>query len=70
MMHCVKGFDGKAGSRDNNQHYRLLADGTVLDQENGKIKGYIEGEKLDEIFYIRNSYGRQKAIREYLGLEK
>lgn len=46
--------------------YRLLADGTILDQENGKTAGYINSQSDVERLWSMNGRQRQKEIVKYL----
>ena len=34
------------------QKYRLLADGTIIDQSTGKTCGYLHGAELDEVWNL------------------
>ena len=45
------------------QKYRLLADGTIIDQETWKACAYITGPELDEIWNLP-SKERQVVLRE------
>lgn len=52
--------------RQTKLQYRLLADGTILDQKTGKTAGYISGQSnLDELWSM-NGRQRQKRIVQYL----
>ena len=66
-MQYPKNFvDAGDGIRATRLRYRLLADGTIIDQHTGKTAGYISSPSaLDELWNMRAT-SRQRAIREYL----
>lgn len=57
----------KTGKMVVNEVYRLYADGTIMDQETGKIAGYItKSEEIDEVFWMKSIKEQQQRLKEYL----